>query len=391
MNESSTLQNKGRFGTIALIVGIAGLALSAAGYVFDAGRFFFSWHVAFAYWVTLALGALFFTLLQHVTGAVWSIVVRRVSEAMSTTLPWLALFFIPVLLGAGTLFHWSHADVMASDAVLARKAGYLNLGFFAVRGVLYFAIWTALAWLLNRHSLAQDASGDPARTLSLRKISAGGMFFFAFSITFAAFDWLMSLDPHWYSTIFGVYVFVGGFLVSMAFMTLFLLHLKGRGILADTVTIEHYHDLGRLLFAFSVFWAYIGGSQYFLIWYANIPEETSWFLARWDADSWRMLSLCLIAFHFAVPFLVLVFHAAKRNLTVLRSIAALLMVMHYVDMYWLVMPTMSAESVQPSWMDATTVFGIGGIVVWLFYRRFASHPIVPKGDPRLQDSIAHRV
>jgi hypothetical protein len=388
MNESYQLQKKGKFGTIALAVGIAGLALSAVGYFVDADRFFHSYHTAFSYWVTLALGALFFTMLQHVTGAVWSVVVRRASEAMSMTLPWLFLFFVPVLLGAGKLFHWTHPD--PADAVLARKAPYLNLGFFAVRAVVFFAIWTVLAWLLNKRSLAQDADGDGRHTLALRKISAAGMFLFAFSSTFAAFDWLMSIDAHWYSTIFGVYVFVGGFLVSMAFMTLFYLYLKSRGVLAETVTTEHYHDLGRFLFAFAVFWAYIGGSQYFLIWYANIPEETAWFLARWDARSWRLISQALIGLHFGVPFLVLAFYVAKRNLTVLKLIAALLMVMHYVDMYWLVMPVYMPYA-RPSWMDLTTVCGIGGIVLWLFYTRFAKHPVVPVRDPRLQDSAAHRV
>ena len=388
MNESYQLQQKGRFGSIALTIGIAGLALSTAGYFIDADRFFSAYHTAFVYWVTLALGALFFTMLQHVSGAVWSVVVRRASEAMSMTLPWLFLFFVPVILGAGKIFHWTHPD--PADAVLARKASYLNVGFFAMRAIVFFAIWSVLAWLLNKHSLAQDASGDARHTYSLRKISAGGMFLFAFSVTFAAFDWLMSLDAHWYSTIFGVYVFIGGFLVCMAFMTLFYLHLKSRGVLAETVTPEHYHDLGRFLFAFSVFWAYIGGSQYFLIWYANIPEETSWFLARWDPPSWRLISEALIAFHFGVPFLVLTFHAAKRNETVLKAIAGLLMVMHYVDMYWLVMPSFM-PSARPSWMDVTTLLGIGGIVLWLFYTRFTSHPIVPVQDPRLQDSVAHRV
>ena len=162
-------------------------------------------------------------------------------------------------------------------------------------------------------------------------------------------------------------------------------------MLADIVGMEHYHDFGRMLFAFTVFWAYIGGSQYFLIWYANIPEETIWYLNRWDAPSWRTVSMLLIVLHFAVPFLTLAFHAAKRNLTVLKAVAGLLLVMHYVDVYWLVMPNHSPEGVHASWMDATALIGIGGIVLWFFYARFGKWQRGHSHDPKLQDSIAHRV
>jgi hypothetical protein len=385
---SYRLTDKGRFGSIALIVGVAGLVLTLVGFFVDKEQFFYSYHVAFTYCVTIALGMLFFTLLQHVTGAVWSIVVRRAAEAMSMTLPFLFLFFIPLLFGSHTLFHWSHSEAVAEDHLLQWKSGYLNLPFFVIRAVLYFGIWTALAFFLNKFSLAQDLDGKPSHQASMRKFSAGGMFFFAFSLTFAAFDWLMSMNPHWYSTMFGVYVFVGGFLASLTFMILFYQHLKGRGVLADVVTIDHYHDLGRLIFAFTVFWAYIGGSQYFMIWYANIPEETVWFLQRWEGG-WKPVSMLLIFLHFGVPFITLTFYAMKRNPVVLRVIAALLLVMHYVDMYWLIMPTRGG--VHFSWMDLTAVAGIGGIVLWLFYRRFAKHFLVPVNDPKLADSLAHRV
>ncbi|MBI5647685.1 MAG: hypothetical protein HY962_12210 [Ignavibacteriae bacterium] len=391
MDASYMLKDKGRFGMIALGVGIAGAALSAVGAFVDSSRFFLSYQVAFVYWVTLALGGLFFTMLQHATGAVWSVVVRRGSEALAMTLPLLFVFFLPMIGGIHSLFHWSHADAVAQNAALQGKAGYLNTGFFIGRAVLYFAVWTVLAWLLNKHSKAQDSTGAASHSVSLRNISAGGLFLFAFTLTFAAFDWLMSLDPHWYSTIFGVYVFVGGFLASIAFLIVFYLRLRDRGVLTDAVGMEHFHDFGRLLFAFTVFWAYIGGSQYFLIWYANIPEETVWYLNRWDASSWRMVSILLIALHFAVPFITLAFYAAKRNLSVLRIMALLLLVMHYVDMYWLVMPSHAKDGVHVSWMDVTTMMAIGGFVLWFFHERFAKSSLLPLQDPKLQDSIAHRV
>lgn len=388
--QNYTFTDKGRFGIIALGVGIVGVILTVIGAFSDAHLFFASWLTGFAFWTTLVLGALFFVMLQHATGAVWSVAVRRVPEAISMTLPLLLLCFIPLILGLHDLFHWTHAEEVASDHLLQWKSPYLNSSFFIIRGLVFFAIWIGLAWMLNRYSLAQDADGNPARTVSLRKLSAGGIFLFAFSITFAAFDWLMSLEPHWYSTIFGVYVFIGGFLASIAMLVLIFQWMKGKGILNETVTTEHYHDFGRLLFAFTVFWAYIGGSQYYLIWYANIPEETVWYLTRWE-NGWKTVSMLLIIGHFIVPFITLIFYRLKRVAGVLKLIAALIVVMHFVDMFWLVMPTFSPEGVHVSWMHFTAVIGIGGLVLGLFWMRYTKHRAVPVLDPKLEDSIAHRV
>jgi hypothetical protein len=385
------LQNSGKLPIFALVFGIAGLALSAVGLLTDAHTFWSAYLVAFAFWLAIALGGLFFTMLHQVTGAVWSAVPRRAAEALSMTLPLLFVFFIPLIFGLHDLYHWSHEEAVVSDELLQWKSPFLNPGFFILRAVLYFAVWSTLAWLLNRESLAQDADGDVAHTVRLRKISAPGMFLFAFTVTFAAFDWLMSLEPHWYSTIFGVYYFTGSFLASLAFMTVFFGWLRSRKVLENVVTLDHFHDFGRLLFAFTVFWAYIGGSQYYLIWYANIPEETVWYLARWDG-SWMYVSLALIFGHFAVPFVVLAFYRAKRTLKVLLGIASLILVMHFVDMFWIVMPTFSEHgSVHFSWMHITTMIGIGGVVKWLFLTRFTGNPVVPYNDPKFKDSVAHRV
>ena len=388
--QTYTFTDKGRFGMFALVTGIVGIAVTAVGAFTDAHTFFASWLTAFAFWTTLVLGALFFVMLQHATGAVWSVVVRRGAEALTMTLPLLLLAFIPLLFGLHDLFHWTHAEEVAKDHILQWKAPYLNETFFIVRGVVFFAVWIGLAWLLNRHSLAQDEDGDARHTIAMRKLSAGGIFLFAFTMTFAAFDWLMSLQPPWYSTIFGVYVFVGGFLASMAFMVLFYQQLGRGNMLTEVVSIDHFHDFGRLLFAFTVFWAYIGGSQYYLIWYANIPEETMWFLARWE-NGWKTVSMALIFLHFAVPFLVLLFYRFKRSAGILRSIAILLVVMHAVDMFWLVMPTFGTDGVHVSWMHLTAIIGIGGLVLWLFWTRYTAHRAVPAHDPKLADSIAHRV
>ncbi|UCD36874.1 MAG: hypothetical protein JSW54_08515 [Fidelibacterota bacterium] len=373
---------------ILLGIGIAGLVLSLIGYFLEPGRFYFSYLTAFAYWTTLTLGALFFTMLHHATGAKWSVVLRRGAEALSMNLPWLFIFFLPVLAGIHSLYHWSHADAVAHDPILQAKASYLNTAFFIVRGIVYFAVWSALALLLNRHSLAQDQDGEEVHTRRLRQVGAVGIVLFALTMTFAAFDWLMSLDPHWYSTIFGVFVFVSGFLVAVACLTVFYVFFRKQGILADTVGISHFQDLGRLLFAFTVFWAYIGGSQYFLIWYANIPEETVFYLHRW-AGGWRLVSLLIIILHFLVPFIALIFFASKRNTRLLGVVAGLLMVMHYINIYWLVMPTVAATDAVISWVDLVTLVGMGGILMWLFLERFRRNPVIPLQDPDLSESIAH--
>lgn len=387
--QTSTFTDKGRFGMFALGTGMIFTAITLAGLFIDGHMFYASWLTSFSFWTTIVLGALFFVMLQHVTAAVWSVTARRAAEAVALTLPVLLLCFVPLIFGMHDLYHWTHEEAVASDRLLAWKAPYLNSTFFVIRAVVFFAVWIVLAWVLHRRSVRQDLDGDVAHTYALRKISAGGIFLFAFTATFAAFDWLMSLNPHWYSTIFGVYVFVGGFLAAMALLTLVFLMLRGQGLLEREVSIEHFHDLGRFLFAFTVFWAYIGGSQYYLIWYANIPEETLWFLARWE-HGWKEVSLALIFLHFFTPFIVLAFYRVKRALGVLRVITLLILVMHYVDMFWLVMPTFG-PGVHFSWMHLTSLLGIGGLVLWLFWSRYTAHRAIPVGDPKLADSIAHRV
>jgi hypothetical protein len=377
---------RGRFSRIFLGLGVAGLVLSMVGYFLEPERFYYSYLTAFAYWTTLTLGALFFTMLHHVTGAKWSVVLRRGAEALSMSLPWLFIFFLPIIAGIHPLYHWSHADAVAHDPILEAKASYLNTTFFIIRGIMYFGIWSALALLLNKHSLAQDQDGDEAHTVRLRQVSAVGIVLFALTVTFAAFDWLMSLDPHWYSTIFGVFLFVSGFLVATACLTVFYVFFRKQGILADTVGIRHIQDLGRLLFAFTVFWAYIGGSQYFLIWYANIPEETVFYLHRWEGG-WKLVSLLIIILHFLVPFAALTFFASKRNTRVLGVVAGLLMAMHYVNIYWLVIPTIAATDAMFSWIDLATLVGMGGILMWLFLERFRRNPVIPLHDPDLPESI----
>ena len=385
-NQDYQFSGTAHFQQPALIIGIAGLIATLAGYFIDQSQFFFSYLTAYMFWLTVALGALFFTMLHHLTGADWSVVLRRILETVTMTLPVLAILFIPILLGLHDLYHWSHEDALAADPILQKKSAYLNPVFFTIRIVLYFTIWIVIARGLYKTSLAQDGGHQPEQTIKMRKISAPGMVLFALSITFAAFDILMSLDAHWYSTIFGVYVYGGSLLAILSFMVIFANLLRKKGLLADTITIEHYHDLGKFLFAFTIFWGYIGFSQYFLIWYANIPEETIWYLHRWEG-SWKIITMTIVFGHFLIPFLALMPRFVKRKLGALTFFAIWIFVMHWIDIYWLVIPNLHHHGAHFSWMDLTATLGVGGIFLWYFLQKYYKNPLVPVGDPRLDVSI----
>jgi hypothetical protein len=225
----------------------------------------------------------------------------------------------------------------------------------------------------------------------MRKVSAGGMILFALSISFAAFDWLMSLEPHWFSTIFGAYYFAGAFLGALSLMAILVLFLHRQGLLRETITVEHLHDIGKLMFGFVIFWAYVAYSQYFLQWYANIPEETFWFLRRWDGvdgtSGWKWTSLILIFGHFFIPFAILIFRAVKRSAALMWIMAIWLLILHYIDMYWLVYPTLFEDGAHFSWVDLATMAALGGIFFWLFWNTYSTKALVPVGDPRLEESI----
>jgi hypothetical protein len=386
-SESSyRLTTDGKFGRATLMIGIFGIMASIAGLVTDPGHFFHSYLTAYAFWLTLGLGGLFFTMLHHLTNSTWSVVLRRSSENLMMVLLFMAVMFIPVIAGIGQLYHWSHHDIVAADPVLKEKSVYLNAWFFVIRAILYTGVWLFLARALYKTSLAQDRGFRDGQIEHMRKISAPGMLVFAFTITFAAFDWLMSLDANWYSTAFGVYIFSGSLLSALAFITLVTIVLQERGFLTNLITREHYHDLGKLLFAFTVFWGYIAFAQYFLIWYANIPEETIWYKVRW-AGQWRTVSLVIVFGHFVIPFVMLISRGAKRNLTVMKIMAVWILLMHWVDLYWVVMPNHGGHALQNLWIDVATMLGIGGLALWFFWRRMVEQPLIPVNDPRLQASV----
>jgi len=380
------LVEKGRLGIIALAVGVLGLAASALGWISEPERFYHAFLTAFVFWTSIALGGLFFTMMHHLTGARWSVVVRRICENLMMQLPWLFLAFIPIYFGIHDLYHWSHEEAVAADHVLQGKAAFLNVGFFTIRTIAYFAIWSILAVLLYRVSLKQDGGHKPEHLRSMRKISAIGMLLFAATITLSGWDWLMSLEPHWFSTVFGVYLFSGSFLSAVAVVTGTCLYLKRMDAFKNTFTLEHFHDLGKLMLAFTIFWSYIAFAQYFLIWYGNLPEETFWYTARWEG-SWKVISLILLFGHFALPFTVLLFRSVKRNLSIMGFFVIWFLLMHWLDYYWLVYPTFTEQGATIGWLEIVAVLGLGGIFLWHFWYRIGSSPVVPAGDPELEKSI----
>jgi hypothetical protein len=375
-------------------IGVAGLAIGFAFKGNDPAKFYSSYLTAIMWGLAVGLGGLWFTLVQHAVRAGWSIVVRRIAENLMLTLPVIALLALPALIfGAHDLFHWTHAEALAHDEVLQAKEPYLNEGAFRTRAFIYIGLWSLMSLAFYTWSTKQDTAADPAPYAHrMRYWSTIGILVFAMTLTFGAFDWLMSLDPHWFSTIFGVYYFAGcvSIVASTISLTAILLHRSG--YLRGVVTTEHFHDLGKMMFAFSVFWGYIGFAQFFLIWYASIPEETFWFSYRGHGD-WLTLSLILIFTRFALPFVGLMSRKIKRNPRTLAFWAVWIIVAEFLDMYWLVQPSLAhsrnSEHIRPDLFDIATWAGVAGVLLAVFTWGLGRHALVPLRDPRLEESLNH--
>ena len=385
----------------AFAVGGVGL-LAAAGIGAAKGdhfaRFLHSYHVAFVFFLAIALGCLFFVTLHHLVRAGWSVVVRRLFEFGAGTMPIMAALAIPIVLSAvmgnNGLFIWVEAD-LAKDHLLAHKTPYLNVPFFVIRVLAYFGLWIMMARYFVGFSKKQDSDGDWRPTAAAQGHAAPLMIFFGLTLTFAAVDFIMALEPHWYSTIIGVYYFATAVMSSMASMILFAKFLQSRGKIQNVVTVEHFHDLGKLLFAFTFFWAYIAFSQYMLIWYANIPEGTIWYQHR-QHGAWVPFSFFLLFGHFIIPFLGLISRNFKRQTNLLAFWAGWMLFMHWVDMFYLVMPSLyehkhagyDVASLPLSIMDLLCMVGVGGIFIGAMAMGMRGSFLVPMKDPRLNESLA---
>lgn len=368
----------------ALLLGVAGLVLTAIGWIVSPDQFFRSYLLGFLYWFGIALGSMAILMIHHIAGGAWGAVIRRVLESALGTIPLLAVLFVPIALGIHHLYEWSHEAVVAQDAVLQAKSAYLNTPFFLVRAVLYFAIWILVATLFRRWSLEQDRDPDSRVTLRMELLSRGGLVLYGLTVTFAAVDWMMSLEPHWFSTVYGLLVMGGQGLAAFAFVIPMLVLLSRQRGLAPYFDPARFHDLGNLMLAFTMIWAYLSFSQLLIIWSANLPEEITWYLNR-STGGWRVVGFGLLFFHFAVPFGVLLSRRLKRTGPKLAIVALWLLLMRFVDLYWLVGPAFSPTNALPHWLDFTAVIGIGGIWLWYFVGRLAQHAVIAIHDPSLPE------
>lgn len=381
-------------GAVLAVVGLGATFAGAGGEHKARAMFGYLW--AYELVLSIALGALGFVLLEHVTRAAWSVVVRRVGETAMATLPLFALLWLPIgLMGMHDLYPWTHEN----DAILERKRWFLSEGFFFARAGFYFVVWSLLGWFLYSTSVKRDAAATEAERDALTRrmwgVSAAGIVLWGLTQSFQAIDWLMSLQPHWYSTIFGVYFFAGSILAFMAFLILVSMGLQKAGVLKSAITTEHFHDLGKYLFGYTIFWAYIAFSQFVLIWYANIPEETEFYMVRLEGG-WETISYALPVLHFFVPFLFLLSRHVKRNRLMLAIAAVWLLVLHAADLYWLVLPNFGSHGGEShgshlafSWVDGAALVGVAGLFLAAFGSLLRRNKALAINDPRLVESLAH--
>lgn len=385
---SHTFDYKHVGGRFLGLVALAIVAFAAVGFgaINDTKQFAFSYLFAFTFFLTICMGGLFWTLVHHAVDAEWSVVVRRQLENIASLLVVMAILFIPLIFVAPKLWYWM-TKLPGQDILLDEKWPYLTKEFFWIRAAFYFLFFGIAALWLRSNSIKQDTSGAARFTLLNRKITFASLPLFAVSLTFAAIDWLMGLDYHWFSTMWGVYIFAGTALSSLCVLVLIITALRNAGYFQNIITIEHYHIMGKLMLAFTIFWAYIGFSQYMLIWYANIPEETIYFLRR-NTESWQILSTALVVGHFFVPFLLLLPNIGKKKPAFLCGMALWILSMHLLDIYVIVLPALHKAGVVLSWLDFACLAAIGCTLAAIFLKRLGDAPLWPLRDPRLQKSIA---
>lgn len=369
---------------ILFVALISWIAL-AAGYAMDQSAFFHSYLIAFAYGTSIAIGSFFYVMVQHITGSAWSVTVRRLMENLMKTLPVTLILFLPLAFGVPHIYHWAQPEA-AHDPILQEKASYLNQTWFLIRGLLVLGLMSLWATSLYRASRAQDTTGSIEQTRTAKKWSASGIVLVFVGGSVMAYDWIMSLDPHWYSTMFGVIFLAGGAMAFMATLILICLALRANGYLVRSVNVEHYHDLGKWLFALTVFWAYTSFSQYMLMWYGNLPEEIVWFKER-THGGWLIVSFVLLIGHFIFPFFSLMPRASKRSFKILGFFAAWMLLMHLVDLSWQIIPAYG-EHGGFSWITIAAILAVTSTMGLVFWSGFREKPLVPVGDPRLDQCLA---
>jgi hypothetical protein len=386
--------------TLAGAVGAIGLLLTAVGFFTAAQPTLFSYLLAFCYWVGISVASIIMLAIFHTAKAKWMTVLRRTMETMGASVFVFVLLALPILVGVKQLFPWVDAnnwvfpgtEGLKFTAVelhhLHHKHPYLNLTFFYIRQAIYFGVWIFVAWKLRGWSTEQDTSGALELTVKQRRFSPGALPFLALTITFAAFDWLMTLTPLWQSTIFGVYYFAGSFLAAFCVLTITTVNAQGKDEYGTLVTTAHFHNLGKLMLAFTAFWAYIAFSQFLLIWIANIPEEAGWYKLRIEGP-WKSVSIALAVLHFVLPFFTLLSRNLKLRPRLLAGVAIYLLVMHAVDLYWLIWPAFSPQAPSFHWTLLTAFVGVGGVAVAAAIWQARGRYSLPVKDPYISESLRY--
>ncbi len=372
----------------SLGLGAVFLLALAAGLLTDRAQFFRSYLYGCLFWVLVGVGSLGLGMLSHLTGGLWGIVPRRLHEAAARTLPAMGFAFIPVVLGASSIYSWANPELVAADALLREKSAYLNLPFFTLRAALYFGVWGLLAYGLSSWSRQQDQQYDTGRAARLSGVSALGLVLLFLTTSFAAVDWGMSLAPHWFSTIYGVLFIVSAALSALAFTIVLLARLAAEEPFKAALQPVTVHDLGKLLLAFTMLWGYVNFSQFLIVWSGNISEETPFYLNRMHGG-WNAIGMLLIVFHFALPFALLLSRSLKRSARALAAVASLMLLMQLVDLFWLIGPDLVSHGHGPvplrvHWMDLAAVLGLGGLFVLLFTRQLRGAALLPVGEPELR-------
>jgi hypothetical protein len=375
-----------------LIAGFWGLLAGVIGAFLNVDQFLRSWLIGFLFCLGLSMGALGLLMLQYMSGGQWGLVTRRICEAATRNLPFVALLFIPLLFGLPRLYPWAVPGAAQTDHVIQMKSLYLNVPFFIIRAIVFFAVWTLGSWLLNSWSAAQDrgeVAVHPADTRRFSAISAPGLVIYVVTMSFAAIDWIMSLDPHWYSTIFGFILVAGQGLAGFALVIAVLSALSDVEPLATYLSARlHFLDLGKLLLAFVMLWAYFSFSQLLIIWSGNLPEEIPFYYVRFHGG-WQYVSALILVGHFTLPFILLLSRDLKRRPNLLAQVAIGILFMRVVDLVWLVEPMFKHDGFPIHWMDVALPVGLTGVWVFLFARNLRSRPLLPLNDPFFKEAFAH--
>ena len=376
--------------TKALVAGVVFLALTILGAFLDKEQFFRSYLWSFVFWVGLSVGCMAWLMMQYLTGGAWGVMIRRVAESAAKTIPMWIVLFVPIIFGIKYLYgnSWANADLVARDPVLHHKAPYLNAPFFIARAFIYLGGWSFCAWFLNMWSDREDREGGVKPRQTMAKLSAPGLIFYVFAVTFMATDWIMSVNADWFSTMFGLLFIAGQGLSSMSFIICVMVMLSGRKPMSELLTARHMHDLGKLLLANVMLFAYFSFSQFLITWAGNLPDEIPWYKHRLNGG-WEILGLFLIIGHFALPFALLLSSDLKKNFKMLRRVAVLIMVMRLIGVFWETVPEFFPDHIHVSWMDFTAPIGIGGVWLAFFLTNLLKRPLIAPNNPNLEEALAH--